>query len=62
MKHTLTGSKRHRYTGVVAAALAAVLGSPFPAHAEANRDSRPNFIFILTDDQSAGYMGSRGTT
>ncbi len=60
MKHTLTGSKRHRYTWVVAAALAAVLGSPFPAHAEANRDSRPNFIFILTDDQSAGYMGFEG--
>ncbi len=28
----------------------------------AQRQSRPNFIFILTDDQSYGYMGCEGNT
>jgi len=60
MNNLRTRSRHPGYAGAIAAVLAAVAGTSFPAHTEANRDSRPNFIFILTDDQSAGYMGFEG--
>jgi len=60
MKGTSRSLGRGRISGIVATAVASVVGASCPADARAEAGDRPNFIFILTDDQSAGYMGFEG--
>ncbi len=58
MKRFLQGSKLLFAAGAIALASSLFV----PEIAAAERGDRPNFIFILTDDQSAGYMGFEGNT